>query len=375
MSTKAPNSTKKLSAAALAEAAAWIARLHGPNRTPEVEGGLRRWMAEDPERAAAFELLTDTWEKSVRIRRRPFEQVASWQWPGFRISFSGAALGCMAVAIIAVIGTLVYLHDDGFATAIGEQRTVILEDGTRVFLNTNSRAVVHYDRQARHVELVRGEAVFEVAKRPDWPFIVRAGREQIRALGTAFLVRRDQDNMAVILVEGKVTVSPLDSSAAQAPPSTPQPQLTLSSNSRASSYGASTLAPAASAANPVQSTSEGIITLSPGERLIIEGNQAPRLDHPSLDAVTAWQRGQVTLDNTPLADAVADMNRYSTTRLIIEDPRIAAIPIDGVFRVGDSEDFAQAVARNYNLELRISSHAIVLVRPGAALNRTDDAPQ
>jgi transmembrane sensor len=332
-------------------------------------------MAEDPERAAAFELLTDTWEKSVRIRRRPLEQVASWQWPGFRVSFSGAAFGCMAVAILAVIGTLVYLHDDGFATAIGEQRTVILEDGTRVFLNTNSRAVVHYDRQARGVELVRGEAVFEVAKRPDWPFIVRVGREQIRALGTAFLVRRDQDNMAVTLVEGKVTVSPLDSSAAQGPLSAPQPQLTLLSNSRASAKGVSTLAAAASAANPNQSTSEGVITLSPGERLIIEGNRAPRLDHPSLDAVTAWQRGQVTLDNTPLADAVADMNRYSTTRLIIEDARIAAIPIDGVFRVGDSEDFAQAVARNYNLELRVSSHAIVLVRAGAVLNRADDAPQ
>jgi transmembrane sensor len=363
MSTKAPNSTKKLSAVARAEAAAWIARLHGPNRTAEVEAGLRRWMAEDPERAAAFELLTDTWEKSAQIRRRPIEQVASWQWPGFRISFSGAALASVAVALLAVLGTVFYLHDDGFATAIGEQRTVILEDGTRVFLNTNSRAVVHYDSQARRVELVRGEAVFEVAKRPDWPFIVAAGREQIRALGTAFLVRRDQDSIAVTLVEGKVTVSPLDSVAAPDPRSTPRSKLAFSQTSRVPANETSAFSRADSVARPKQSSGEAVVTLSPGERLTFEGTQAPRLDHPSLDAVTAWQRGQVALDNTPLADAVADMNRYSTIRLIIEDPRIAAIPIDGVFRAGDSEDFAQALARTYNLEVRADSHLISLVGP------------
>src|ERR1700686_3536223 len=98
MRTMESNSKKKPSAVARAEAAAWIARLHGPNRTPEVEAGLRRWMAEDPERAAAFELLTDTWEKSAQLRRHPLEQVASWQWPGFRISLSGAALATVAIA-------------------------------------------------------------------------------------------------------------------------------------------------------------------------------------------------------------------------------------------------------------------------------------
>ena len=73
------------SATARAQAAAWIARLHGPNRTPEVEAGLRRWLEEDPERAAAFELVTDTWEKSARLRRRPLEEIISWEQPGLRL--------------------------------------------------------------------------------------------------------------------------------------------------------------------------------------------------------------------------------------------------------------------------------------------------
>src|SRR5579862_5107295 len=158
----------KPSAAARAEAAAWVARLHGPNRTPEVEAGLRRWLADDPEHAAAFELLTDTWEKSAHLHRRPAERVASWERVGFRISFSRAALATIATAVLAVIGTIFYLHSDAVTTGIGELRTVALDDGTRVHLNTNTRVRVHYDKHLRRVTLERGEALFEVAKRPDW---------------------------------------------------------------------------------------------------------------------------------------------------------------------------------------------------------------
>jgi transmembrane sensor len=375
MSTGASSSTKRPSAAARAEAAAWIARLHGPNRTPEVEAGLRRWMAEDPERAAAFELLTDTWETSARLRRRPLEQVASWEWPGFRISFSSAVLGTMAVAILAVIGTVFWLRQDGFSTAIGEQRTVTLQDGTRVYLNTDTRAIVHYDRLARRVELVRGEALFEVAKRPDWPFIVAAGRQQIRALGTAFLVRRDQDDLTVTLVEGKVTVSPLDSVAVPGPDTTARVKSSSLQPLAATATGLAALVPSAPASGGQRSNGEGVFTLTPGERLIIEGKQAPQVDRPSLDSVTAWQRGQIALDSTPLADAVVEMNRYSTIRLIVEDPRAAAIRISGVFRVGDSQDFAQAVARTYHLQLRSDSHGIVLVGPAAVADRALSAPR
>src|SRR5687767_2251255 len=91
------------SATVRAEAAAWVARLHGPHRTPEVEAGFRRWVDEDPERARAVELITDTWEKSARLRRRPFEEVKSWERPGFRMRFSHAAVAVAAIVAVAVI--------------------------------------------------------------------------------------------------------------------------------------------------------------------------------------------------------------------------------------------------------------------------------
>jgi transmembrane sensor len=136
----------KPSAAVRAEAAAWVARLHGPNRTPHVEAGLRRWLADDPEHAAAFELLTDTWEKSARLRRRPLEQVASWEGPGFRISFPRAALAAAATVVLAILATIFYLHTDAVTTGVGELRTLTLDDGSRVHLNTDTRVRVHYDK-------------------------------------------------------------------------------------------------------------------------------------------------------------------------------------------------------------------------------------
>jgi transmembrane sensor len=312
---------KKPPPAIRAQAAAWVARLHGPNRTDDVEAGLRRWLAESPEHAAAFELLTDTWEKSSRVRRRPIEHVAGWQHGGFRLSFSRAAFAAMAVAVLAVLGTLLYVRSDAVVTRIGEQRTLTLEDGSRVHLNTDTRAIVRYSKHARKVELEQGEALFEVAKRAEWPFIVLAGDREVRAIGTAFIVRRQDRDVSVTLVEGKVAVS---------------------------AAGAESSA----------------VSLEPGQRVTFASSERPRLDTPAIESATAWQRGQVALDNTPLADAVAEMNRYSATRIEIEDPAAAAIRISGIFRAGDSGNFVRAIARAYGLQVRNHGEALILAGSG-----------
>jgi transmembrane sensor len=323
----------KPSAAVRAEAAAWVARLHGPNRTPHVEAGLRRWLADDPEHAAAFELLTDTWEKSARLRRRPLEQVASWEGPGFRISFPRAALAAAATVVLAVLATIFYLHTDAVTTGVGELRTLTLDDGSRVHLNTDTRVRVDYDKQTRHVSLERGEALFEVAKRPDWPFIVTAGGREIKALGTEFVVRRDRKRLSVMLLEGKVTVS-TEGQSNRSPPETET------------------------------------FTLVPGDRVTFVGSATPTLDRPAPERITAWLRGEVALDNTSLADAVAEMNRYSHQRIVADDPTLAAIRVSGIFKAGDLVNFAQAVARMYHLKVLNQQDKIVLMAGETARNGT-----
>ena len=325
----------KPSAAVRAEAAAWVARLHGPNRTSHVEAGLRRWLADDPEHAAAFELLTDTWEKSARLRRRPLEQVASWEGPGFRISFPRAALAAAATVVLAVLAPIFYLHTDAVTTGVGELRTLTLDDGSRVHLNTDTRVRVHYDKQARHVSLERGEALFEVAKLPDWPFIVAAGGREIKALGTEFVVRRDRKRLSVMLMEGKVTVT--QGTEGQSKGSPPETET---------------------------------FTLVPGDRVTFVGSATPTLDRPAPERITAWLRGEVALDNTSLADAVAEMNRYSHQRIVADDPALAAIRVSGIFQAGDLANFAQAVARMHHIKVLNQQDEIVLMTGETARNGT-----
>jgi transmembrane sensor len=109
MSRDDSSRTLKPLPAARAEAAAWVARLHGPNRNQALEASWRRWMSENPSHAQAFELLTDTWDQSQALRRRPLERLGSWELPGFRIRLSRAALAAVLIALLAILGTVLCL--------------------------------------------------------------------------------------------------------------------------------------------------------------------------------------------------------------------------------------------------------------------------
>ncbi len=314
----------------LAEAAVWIARLHGPERTAATESGWRDWFSAHPDHAAAWEVVSDKWTKShaipvglvhppVRVRRRVSRR---------------PILFAVAVAVAAaslLIGIAIVFFGRGLVTtAIGEQKTLNLRDGTRIELNTATRLAVRYDAKTRVVELKSGEAYFSVAHEPR-PFVVMAGNRKVIAMGTSFTVRHDQsadDSMTVTLIEGRVAVAP-----AGAPNILPQqdiPEVTI---------------------------------LSAGERLQIRRHAPVAVDTPSLDRVTGWMRGQLIFDHTPLTEAVQELNRYSTTRVSVASPETGQIRVSGTFRVSDSVSFAHAAAETYNLKLAHRGDEIVLEPP------------
>jgi transmembrane sensor len=328
----------------LAEAGVWIARLHGDSRGRALENGFRRWLQENPENARAFELATEVWDDAEQLRRfvplRPRVRAASgssWRGP-----LAAATFGMLMIAA----GIVWFLQMGVIATKVGEQRQVVLDDGTRVFLNTDTRVVVKYGKEARRVELTRGEALFNVAKKPDWPFIVAAGDRQVRALGTSFVVRRDEQRLAVTLVEGEVMVSPRLAAASDG---------AVSSSSQPDA-GAIAQTPPAAAGQP----RNDVFTLAPGQRLTFTAGAATRLDTPSVEKATAWRRGQVILDDTPLATAVVEMNRYNSVKLVVERPEAAALLVNGLFQAGDSTHFANAVAQAYGLRLIERDGQIIL---------------
>lgn len=320
-------STAPVSSAVRAEAAAWVARLHSSGRSRALEAGLRKWLKADPAHAKAFEIATEAWEiggsvpgAAVPRMTDPFADRPSRTHVGTRYLV-------IAASVLAVmVGALLYLTrgTPPVSTAVGEQRMLTLDDGTRIFLNTGTRLFVQEDATQRRVKLENGEALFDVAKDPRRPFIVTAGDKEVVALGTSFVVRRDEQQLTVTLVEGKVAVSPV---------SGPQP----------------------SGAGPA-----GATVLTPGQRLTFVSRKPPQVDEPAIEKVTAWRRGEVILDKTRLQDAIEEMNRYSTIKLIIDDAAVADIRVSGIFRAGDSARFAQAVGETYHLAIEHQSRRILI---------------
>jgi transmembrane sensor len=308
------------------QAAGWVTELHGPGRSAALEDKVRLWIAEDPRHAAAFELATDAWQDSghfhshrpaldslIRSRARPRATVP--------------ALAGMGILCAAIIAAVYFLRDDTLKTGPAEQRTVQLSDGTEVALNANTRLIVRYDAQVRKVILVGGEALFTIIKHQARPFIVVIGDQKIVAVGTSFVVRREDPSrsaFAVTLVEGRVAIEPISW-------------------------------PNVLPAGPVT----GLKLLDPGERLRFNGDSAKE-DSPSIDQVTAWQKGQLIFDDTSLSEAAAEFNRYGSQKITIDDPRLGKLRVGGVFRIGDPSSFAHAMANAYHLQVIEDDRSIVL---------------
>lgn len=322
------------SAAHVAEAAAWVAHLHNTKRTPDSDRGHKLWLKDVPARQKVWEVATDVWED---LRRMPTAAVVR-ELEKARLRMKarrrnvGLLTGLAATIVIGVI-SLWTLRDAGVVTDVGEQRTVSLKDGTQVTLNTATRVIVRFDEHQRRIELNKGEALFDVAKHAGWPFIVVAGDREINALGTSFVVRRDPDQVSVTLMDGKVSVS--ESAKKYVHDSLPQDKRKASANRE--------------------------VILAPGQRLTFAQNVPPKLDQPSIEKITAWRRGKIVFEDTRLADAISEMNRYSAQHLSVEDARAADLRISGIFKYGDSLKFADAVAATYQLQVVGSDGRISIV--------------
>jgi len=331
-----------------AEAAVWIARLHGPSRTRQLEQEFRAWQASSPAHRAAFERCTDAWQDIPRIGlATAYEGLASGRaasaraGDGLREAARRWITAC-AVAGAVAAGVVVALqwHDqNAYRTNVGEQRLVVLEDGSRMLLNTDTRLHVDFSASRRTVEVRSGEAFFEVAKDARRPFVVRIAGSEVVAVGTAFSVRyapaaHAAGELAVTLVEGRVNV-------------------------QAAGRSGDMLAP------------EHPVWMKAGDRLLLDrppGHAASgvvaRLDRPNVERVLAWKRDEAVFDDTSLADAVDEMNRYNRTPIVLLDGLESdGLRVSGLYHTGDSAGFASAVAALHGLAVREEDGRLELAKP------------
>lgn len=311
-------------ATAETEAAAWHARLGAPSVNAETLEQFFRWR-EAPANADAYRRVEATWIKAGPLARDPeiaatLDEIlsrprrASSARPVRQGLIAFAAVG--AATALAIGGWTWMQTRNVFSTAVGEQRVVQLADGSSVRLDTGSRIRVRFEDDRRGIDLVRGQAMFTVAHDASRPFVVAAGAARVTAVGTVFDVRRDGPAVRVTLVSGAVDVA------------------------------------AAADTTPAR--------LSAGHQASVT-TRAVRTRAVDAVAETSWTEGRIVFRDTPLASAVAEVNRYLTDPVVL-DTGADAILINGVFRAGDRDAFVSAASEG--LGLRASERgdgAIVLM--------------
>ncbi|ULQ48007.1 FecR domain-containing protein [Flagellatimonas centrodinii] len=355
------------------KAAEWSDALREGNADLHLRRAFEQWRDAHPAHAAAFERVDTAYrlaqsahgsramvafENDVlamganRSRRRWRRRALGW----------GLAASVAAVVTAGLVVTggswseLQYLQararhalagETLYRAAVGERYAVTLDDGTALTLNTDSRAAVRFDDGVRQVRLLQGQALFEVAKNPQRPFIVTAGTHRVTALGTAFDVRLSPQQFEVTLIEGKVEVTD-----AELPPATAQ--------------GA---APAAEGGPPPGVQEPALSTvLSPGQKFTVAlapedvttapdvaatapPRPAPVVLQTDVRKVISWREGRVIFEGDRLDEAVAEMNRYGIRRVELANTELGALRISGIFNTGNPNVFVETLTQYLPLQV------------------------
>lgn len=299
-----------------AEAAAWLARLHADDRSQSDEEAFRTWLATKPENVRAFDAVTTLWDATEGLRTTLAQ---SRRAPIIRRRTVLAGFGSLAAAS-AGFAVWQEAYAGVYETGVGEQKRVTLSDGTQAFLDTDTRIREQFTSSLRAVELDRGRVNFRVKQETHRPFVVEAAGQRIVADRTTFDVRCDGNQISVVMLEGRAAVLAIARTVPQR------------------------------------------IALDPGERLIVADNFPVHIDRPNLAPLIAWQNGQAIFESETLAAAAQEMNRYSTRRLVVDDPVVAKLRLSGVYRVGDNEAFARSVSQLLPVIIEHYPDHIALVR-------------
>jgi transmembrane sensor len=284
------------------QASIWAIKIDAGELEPTSAAELETWLAGNGRRQGA--LLRAQAALSFLDRGRALREVVPPLQASFltrrRMLFAAAGLA----ALTAGVGTLRVLMSPArrYSTELGELLRVPLADGSVASINTQSIVDVAMEPTVRQVELARGEAWFQVARDATRPFVVAAGRVRIRAVGTAFSVRRREQGADVLVTEGTVETWVVGAEGRKS-------QLTAGSRAFMADHGPPILA---------QGTDDIKRTL-------------------------AWRDGQIALEGETLADAAAEFNRYNSRKIVIADAELGRQRLVGQFRTSDPEAFARAV--------------------------------
>ena len=304
-------------------AAQWLLRCEQPEWTAQNQAELDAWLDADAENKTAYWRLEYGWRKVDRIAALRSPTIGSHRgrrplrhgWRRFALIAASIA-GAAACLVVFTTSTDFWKHKT-YETDIGARETVSLNDGSTIELNTATVLRAAVDAKVRDVWLERGEAYFEVAHDPSRPFIVHAGDRTITVLGTKFSVWREGTRVNVSVVEGRVRVD--DAQSRNAP----------------------------------SIVTKGDVVLAQGASNLIAHKSAGEVD-----TTLSWRQGLLRFDQSTLADAAAEFNRYNRKRLVVTGANVAQMRIGGSFEPSNVDAFARLLRQAYGLKIEENGNEI-----------------
>lgn len=365
------------------QACDWIVKLEGDNPPSQKDvRAFNQWLETSPEHLRVFTSLANHWQDMDILSgliipnshaAKPISSPVS-AWLLAPIYALGALkhlltphlltnrLKYSAVATIAMFCTLFMLHfsdpqgpENVYATAQGEQIRQSLPDGSTLWVNSNSMVEVNYLSDKRRINLLKGQAHFEVAKDPNRPFEVYVDDKMIKAIGTAFTVYRLQDRIEVVVTEGKVDLSLVKST------------LTIDPSSQTSIGKRKAVKQATQHTDPPQDEIQVLASLEAGQsvaipvetyelELAIKENKIGDLTRK-----LSWRDGKLVFAGESLEEVVREVNRHSPVVITMADPELRKLRIGGQFQVGETEALFDVLESGFGIKVsRIDDNYVVL---------------
>ena len=327
------------------EAAVWTWRLDCGGLTQAERRELETWLRQDFRHRRAFEELGRTWNALDRLAERTQGEKIGGSQPAPRHPilqskwyWARAAAAVLVIALGAALWLAQRPRAQVLATAVGQQRHVTLADGSQITLNTNTLLTVDFTAEHRVVYLRRGEAHFDVTHDAAKPFLVHAGDALIRDLGTQFEVRLHPDHDVDVLVsEGRVEVQ------------------------------GSGIVPGEGRAGSGAPGPDGgwVRALSAGEQLRIAGPNLKMMavSPRQIEDELAWRQGALVFQSEPLSQAIAEVGRYTHTRIVLTGSQVASLRISGRFRTDDVPGFLQALQEALPVRVSRAGPQLIYITP------------
>lgn len=317
-----------------AQAEYWFSLMQDAESARRHQANFQRWLQGNTQRQAAYQQLEEMWQAMDAWQQHPqfscYVQAAEHAEPRRKLRplkiLAPAALACSALLVAVLIRQP---DSQSYQTGLHKQE-VQLADGSHVVLNVQTSIKVSYSDQQRQIDFIRGQAIFSVAKDPARPFVVDFGQGSVTALGTQFEVYKQSSQTLVSLLEGQVKIKSAHSATAGA-----QDNEMIVVNQNEHSV-------------PQVSVSDTHLSK------VVQSSQAQ---------IEAWKQDRLVFNDTPLALALAEANRYSQSEIKLGEPALADLHISGVFPSNNNSVLLKALEKYYPVRAEKSADGRIILLP------------